>query len=103
MKLGIKERILVMGMMPQNGKLQDMVEILDLTKKVKIGIEEAGEIQMQEFEDGRISWDRTKDVEKEVELTADQVKILKDASKKLDEEGKVDLMNLELCLKINSL
>ena len=52
---------------------------------------------------GVISWNINKDLGKEVEFKHDEIGILKSAVKKLDEEKKVNVSNLDICLKINNL
>lgn len=102
MELGIKDRLSIIQMLPQSSSLTDMVDILDIIKKVRIEKEEADKIHYQEY-DGRISWDSRCEEPKEVQFTFEQVKILKSAVAVLDAEKKVNPSNLDICLKINNL
>lgn len=89
-------------MLPQNGSICEMVDIMEITKKVRINQEEKKEIEYKEC-NGVISWNVSKDKGKEVEFSYEELSILKVSVKKLDEEKKVNAANLDICLKINSL
>lgn len=102
MKLSIKDRMSIVQMLPQSSSLTEMVDILDIVKKVKIYKEEMDRIQYEEM-DGRITWNPSLEVELDVELTFEQIKILKESVSRLDREKKVNPSNLDICLKINSL
>ena len=102
MNLNVQERIAILQMLPQNGSLYEMVDIMEIIKKVRITSEEKDELEYMEGK-GVISWNINKDLGKEVEFKHDEIGILKSAVKKLDEEKKVNVSNLDICLKINNL
>lgn len=102
MLLGIKERLAIVQMLPENGSIVEMVDIIEIMKKVRIDQEEKIQIDYRE-EDGRISWNSNADEGKEVEFKYEEIAILKAAVKKLDEGKRVTPANLDICLKINSL
>lgn len=102
MNLSVQERIAILQMLPQNGSLYEMVDIMEIIKKVRITSEEKDKLEYAEGK-GVISWNVNKDLGKEVEFSHDEISILKSAVKKLDEEKKVNAANLDICLKINSL
>lgn len=102
MKLKIKDRIAIMDMLPQTGSLSDMVDIMEIIKKVRLSQEEKNKVEYKESK-GSISWNILFDEGKEIEFTLDELNILKASVKKLDLEKKVNAANLDICLKINSL
>ena len=102
MNLNVQERIAILQMLPQNGSLYEMVDIMEIIKKVRITSEEKDELEYMKGK-GVISWNINKDLGKEVEFKHDEIGILKSAVKKLDEEKKVNVSNLDICLKINNL
>lgn len=102
MNLNVQERIAILQMLPQNGSLYEMVDIMEIIKKVRITSEEKDKLEYVEGK-GVISWNVNKDLGKDVEFKHEEMSILKAAVKKLDEEKRVNAANLDICLKINSL
>lgn len=100
--LNVRDRLVVISILPTNGKLTEMVEVMDLVKKIKFSEEERNEINYNEAE-GKIQWDMSKDLGKDFDLNIDQIKIIQNSIKKLDDEGKIDLNLLDTCLKFNKL
>lgn len=102
MNLSVKDRIAIMDMLPQAGSISEMIDIMEIIKKVRLGQEEKTEIEFRESQ-GSISWNASSDKGKEIEFSFEELSILKAAVKKLDSEKKVNAANLDICLKINSL
>ena len=60
MKLSIKDRLTLIGLLPQEGTLTEMVEIYDLVRELKLSDEEREEVDY--VEDGpAIKWNSEKD------------------------------------------
>lgn len=102
MELKVKDRIAIMDMLPQVGSISDMVDIMEIIKKVRLSQEEKNKIEYKESK-GSVSWNTLFDEGKEIEFTLDELNILKASVTKLDLEKKVNAANLDICLKINSL
>lgn len=102
MNLNIQDRLGIIQMLPQFGSISEMIDIMEITKKVRISHEEKEEINYKEIGE-IISWNVDKDKGKEVEFTHEEISILKTSVKKLDEEKKVNVSNLDICLKISKL
>lgn len=102
MNLSVKDRIAIMDMLPQAGSISEMIDIMEIIKKVRLDQEEKSKIEFRESQ-GSISWNATLDKGKEIEFSFEELSILKVAVKKLDSEKKVNAANLDICLKINSL
>ena len=50
MNLNVQERIAILQMLPQNGSLYEMVDIMEIIKKVRITSEEKDELEWKERE-----------------------------------------------------
>lgn len=100
MILDIRNRLLLMGMLPQKGNLPEMVDIYDLVRELKLSDEEKGQVN---FVDGGeyIKWDYEKDPNKEISISNSQLDIIKKAINKLDSEGKISLEAIPLIKMIN--
>lgn len=100
--LYIKDRLAILQMLPQQGSLQEMVDIMEIIKKIRVEQAEKEEIGYKENNQS-ISWDITKDKGKEIDFKYEEIAILKNAVKTLDESKRINAANLDICLKINSL
>lgn len=100
--LNVKDRLVVIALLPANGKLTEMVDVMDLVKKIKFSEEERKDIEYNE-KDGKIQWNLDKDTGRDFDISIDQIKIIQNSIKKLDEEGKIDLYLLDTCLKFSKL
>lgn len=100
--VNVKDRLTLIGILPSTGKMVDLVEIIALIKLLKFTEQEKLDINYRE-ENGRITWDITKDQTKDVDINFEQIKIIKAAIEDLDKAGKVDLMILDTCLKFSKL
>ena len=78
MKIGLtaKDRMAIIAILPTQGKLTDLVEILELIKTIKFTKEETESLNLK-TEDGKVTWDVTKEEDKEFEITFEQIKIIK--------------------------
>lgn len=101
-QLKIKDRLAILQMLPQQGSLEEMVDIMEIIKKIRLEQEEKDKVNYKELGQ-TISWDITKDVGKEVDFKFEEVQILKNAVKLLDDNKKVNISNFDICLKINQL
>ena len=70
MKIGLtaKDRMAIIAILPTQGKLTDLVEILELIKTIKFTKEETESLNLK-TEDGKVTWDVTKEEDKEFEIT----------------------------------
>lgn len=100
--LGVKDRLAIISMVPFNGTILEVSEILDLVKLLKFSDEEIKKINYRE-QDGKIMWDLDKEETRTFNLTFGQIQLLKKIVSKLDEEGKIDFNNFNICYRINKL
>lgn len=89
MKLNLKERLVIDGILPVEGNFITMVIKTDIANKLKTTQEEVKELEV-EFNNGLIKWNISKDVEKEFDLTELESNLIKDSLKKLDDNGKLN-------------
>jgi len=101
MKLNVKDRLTLLGMLPQEGSLSEMVDIYDLARELKLSDEEKTQIAYKE--DGRsITWDIQLDPQKDITFSSDQMKIVLGHIDILDKQRKIDLNQIETILKIKN-
>lgn len=100
MKLDVKNRLLLIGMLPQQGNLSEMVDIYDLVRDLKLSDEEKGAISY--IENGNyVKWNFEKDPNKDIKINSSQMKIIKKTIEKLDKENKINLEMVPLIQIIN--
>lgn len=103
LSLNVKERVLLPGILPNSGKKIEMILVSDILNKIEFTPEEVAELGLKDIGGGRVRWDPRKNGEKSIELTKEQVDILKKVSEDFDNEGKVTLDLLPLFEKIDAL
>lgn len=103
LSLNVKERVLFPGILPNSGRKIEMILVSDLLKKAEFTPEEVAELGLKDIGGGRVRWDPRKNDEKAIEITKEQVEILKKASEDFDKEGKVTLDLLPIFEKIDAL
>ena len=100
MKLDIKNRLLLIGMLPQQGSLSEMVDIYDLVRDLKLSDEEKGAVSY--IENGNyVKWDFDKDPNKDININSSQMNIIKKTIDRLDKENKITLEIIPLIKIIN--
>lgn len=101
-ELGIKDRLVIISILPATGSLQDMVDTFEMIKILRFTNEEKEECSYREV-NGKVEWDITKDIPKEFTLSFEQITLLKEVVKEMSTNKQIDLNNLDTCLKINKL
>lgn len=100
--LNVKDRLTLIAILPTTGRMTDLVEVLELIKLLRFTEEEKQEIGYKEA-DGKILWDISKEKPRSIDINFEQLRIVKDKIKELDEGGKIDLNTLDTCLKFSKL
>lgn len=101
-KLSVKDRLTVIALLPNTGKMTDLVEVLELIKLLKFSDEERQRIKYRE-EGGKIYWDASEEKDNEYDINFEQIRIIKERITELDNESKIDLGTLDTCLKFSKL
>ncbi len=100
--LNVIDRLTIISILPSSGKLSDLVEIFDLVKKLKFSDEERKELGMVTNQE-KVTWNLEKDIEKKFDISFEQLRIIKDKIKELDEKELINIASLETCLKFSKL
>ncbi len=105
MKLSIKERITLLGILPQRGDFVTLSVKFDISRKVAITQDEMKEIEMvsENTPDGNIlRWNQEKEVKKEVEFTESEKSVILDSLKNLDSSKSLNDDTFQLYKMIKS-
>lgn len=102
MNLSINDRLAIIQLLPTTGSLTEVVDIIEIIKKVRVGQEEKDLLKFKETPES-ILWDSSLDSGKEIVFTHEEVAILKDAVKILDSKRLITFSNVDICLKIKNL
>lgn len=89
MELNIIDRIQLLNILPKEGDFVTLIQIEDLEDKIKIRAEEASECKLNVNEEGFITYDREKEKMLKVKFTPEQITIVKDVLKDLNEKKKL--------------
>lgn len=103
LKLSIKERAMLVDLMPAQGNKLQQTIVRGLAGKAEFSIQEIEKYKINYSAQG-MSWSlEAKDAEFEIEISEAELMILKEASSAVDKEGKVTQHNLSLIDKIDKL
>lgn len=99
MILNVKERLLLLSMLPSEGSLTQMVDVYDLVRELKLSDDEKKQIAFKE-DSQSITWDG--DIEKEFTLSSDQISIVNSCIDKYDKEKRINIEYIPLILKFKN-
>lgn len=104
MKLSVTERIILPGLLPEQGSMVNMLLAKHIREKIEFTSVEIENFSLKgkEQEDGSTSfkWDPQKAIDVEFHFEKSEVDFLKEQVDRLDKEGNVTSQNLDLCVKI---
>lgn len=101
--LSVKDRLTITTIAPSTGSIAELMEMIELLKTIKFSDEEKEEIGFKQSPSGVVEWDVNKASDKEFNINLEQIRIIKDTIKLLDENKKITLSMLDTCLKFNKL
>ena len=101
MKLAIKDRLMILGMSPQEGSLSEMVDIYDLARELKLSDEEKDTVHYEE-NGNSITWNSQLDPLKDISFSSDQKNIFLKQIDVLDKQKKINLSQIETILKVKN-
>tara|TARA_Y100000310_G_C20155235_1_gene566593 strand:+ start:214 stop:528 length:315 start_codon:yes stop_codon:yes gene_type:complete len=96
MRLTVKERIILLTVLPQEGTLDTIKIVHELRNALSFDEEEHKQMNIKRLENGSYEWDENSRIIKEVVIGEVGKNILKEELEKLDVEGKVTEMHLGL-------
>lgn len=97
--MSIKDRLSLLQILPTQGSISEMVDMFDLARELKLSDDEKGLVNYIET-DSAIKWNYDKDPNKQINLTRDQLKVLKAHLDTLDKKKQIPLTMIELIMKI---
>jgi hypothetical protein len=98
----LKERLSIQGILPKNGNIIEQVLVKDISEKMVITPQEIEAYKITVNEES-IQWQENTPTDKSIELTKEQILLLKNSIDELDEKKEITQDNLDLCLKIKNL
>lgn len=95
----IKERLMLLQILPTQGSVSEMVDVYDLARELKLSDEEKESINYIESSSS-VKWDVDRDPNKEINISSDQLKIIMNQIDVLDKQKQIPLSMIELILKL---
>lgn len=102
MKMTIKDRIVVVDLLPEQGGMIDMILAKSVSDKVALTAREITDFSVVQ-EGNSVKWDQTKDTGVEICFEASEVEMLKKRVQELDEQKSITMRTFDLCMKIKDL
>lgn len=96
-QLSVKERLIVLSLLPKEGSLQNMRLLRECKEELSFSKEEHEKLQFKQLPDGSVQWNEAGEVSKEVEFCTPIEDIMVDVVTKLDEAGKITEELLPIC------
>lgn len=99
MELSIGDRITLLNLLPNEGDLVTITVTRDIANKLNFNQDEIQKCELK-FEKNSYRWNTEKSFLISVDFTEREKEILKGQVEKLDSEKKINVQNLDICLKI---
>ncbi len=106
MKLNAKERLVLVGLLPQKGTILTQIMVRDIAEKVKLTDDETTSIglktEIEKGGEGRLRFDpeKSENLIKEIAFASSEIELLKTIVTDLDNAKGISRNNLDVCLKI---
>ncbi len=104
--LGIKDRLVLPTFYPERSNFVDQILKEDIDKKIRITQEDVKSVGLHYSEPDKngkqfMTWDKDKDIDKEIEFTAAEIQFLKKQIDRLDKEEALndEMMNMAKAIK----
>jgi hypothetical protein len=101
--LSVKQRLLLEPLLPQSGRRIEMIVIQSLLREIKMSPGEVVEFELRDGPNGTILGNQKKFIDKEIELSNEQIKILKEIPGKVEDAEQVTIDLLPLLDQIDAL
>lgn len=89
MKLNVMERLVLRGLLPENGTFVTYKAVRGLHEMLAFDEDEVQSLGLKQ-EDGQITWDSSKEVPREFPFNKTQLDVIDVVLKELDSKGKID-------------
>lgn len=100
--LNVKDRLAIISILPTQGNITDLVEVMEIIKKIKFNEQEKQDLNFIE-EGSKITWDTSLEKNNTFDFNFEQIKLIKQTIDKLNELNKIDINILDTCLKFRNL
>jgi hypothetical protein len=103
LKLSVKDRAVLPSILPEKSSYLEQRMIKDITKLIEFTEEEEKEYAIRVLPQGQIGWNAEGSKEenaKEFKFSKEQFDLIKQSARKLDEDGKVNQLNVGICEKV---
>lgn len=101
--LSVLQRGILMPLLPPNGRRLEMIIIKSIREKIEFTPEDIQEFELREGPNGTLIGNPKKFKDIELTLTNEQINLLKEIPKRIDESGQVTTDMLPLFDKIDAL
>jgi hypothetical protein len=100
MKLDIRERILALNALPQQGNMLDLIIVENTRKSLTLTETEISDWGVASDDGGMVTWSPDADTEKDFELSIKQSALLVKQLEKLDKAEELTPDHISLCQKL---
>ncbi len=102
MNLTIKDRIIMVDLLPEQGGMIDMILVKSISDKVALTAKEITDFSVVQ-EGNSVKWDQSKDTGVEIGFEMSEIELLKRRVQELDASKSITMRTFDLCLKIKEL
>lgn len=102
MELTVKDRIVMIDLLPEQGGIIDMILVKSISSKVALTAKEITDFSVKQ-EGNSVKWDQSKDMGVEIGFEMSEIELLKRRVQELDESKNITMRMFDLCLKIKEL
>ena len=100
LNLSVLDRIMLPQLLPQQSSKLEMITISSIVEKTTFSDQELSDLGLKD-NNGKVTW--TSECDVEYKFTAEQIEVLKNASRKADENKSVNRQNIQLIEKIDAI
>ena len=102
MNLTIKDRIIMVDLLPEQGGMIDMILVRSISDRVALTAKEITDFSVVQ-EGNSVRWDQSKDSGVEIDFEMSEIELLKRRVQELDASKSITMRTFDLCLKIKEL
>ena len=102
MNLTIKDRIIMVDLLPEQGGMIDMILVKSISDKVALTAKEITDFSVVQ-EGNSVRWDQSRDTGVEIGFEMSEIELLKRRVQELNASKSITMRTFDLCLKIKEL
>lgn len=95
-KLQVKERLLLLNALPNQGDILTLRTVRDFKKQIEFSEKEQKEIEMKILDNGQVSWNSEKEKNLEIDMGEAIKSVIKTTLKKLNTQKKLEMSFIPL-------